>query len=260
MLHGKKIAFCTYVSDELYNSIGAAKLVKSAEYFHPDIPMFAFGNAEIEEIKAQYGVDFGLLHPFFIHRVMKQGYDVVIHLDADSMLAGPLHELFNALDKYEIVCVRNNNDWDRAGSDNPITYQNIPFDQYVNGGLVATHNEGFIKYWMECNQRFGKDLPFMEQDVLNQILQCFRYFDSYLSNYIVDNKDSGVYYGVSSLFGGQSHWDSWKQIALDEQKQLILNGKVVKILHHAGGFRPEKLDFNMFSPEVAEHLLTIISS
>lgn len=261
-MNKEKIAFCTYVSDEYYHSLGAHKLVKSAAYFHPEIPMFAFGTGEINEISKTYDVDFGLLHPFFIDRLLNK-YERVVYFDADGMLVGPITEIFEALDKHDIVCVRNNNDQDRAGMNEPITWKGVPVDQYVNGGLIATRNPVFINNWMHCNREYGHALPFKEQDVLNIILKKHRKYAQEMQKpelipYIVDHKNAGVYYGVSCLSGEGSHWDSWKQIELVND-ELILNGKTVKVLHHAGGFKAEKLDFNLFSAAVAERLNIIIS-
>src|SRR6185436_1021277 len=240
----RKIAFCTYVSDEFYHSIGCDRLVKSAAYFYPNIPMFVFNSERIEN----FHVRWGLLHPFVINEVLKDGYDFVVYFDADSIIAGPLDELFGVED-FDVIGVRNNNDYGKAGADAPILQDGSSVDEYMNCGLIATGNKKFIRYWMYSNLMYGYLLPFMEQTVFNVIKKNYR-------TVIIDPIESNVYYGVSGLFGEKTHWDSWKEIKV-EGGELILNDKKVKVLHHAGGFCADKLQLWRFNKETRERLIEI---
>ena len=241
-----KIAFCTYISDCYFHSIGAAKLLASLRYFHPNIPIICYGDTAIKE----EGMDFGLLHPFMINRVMEQGYDAVIYFDADSIVTGSLDELLLALENsYDIICVRNNNDQDKAGMDEPIGQEGAGTEHYVNAGLIAVKNKNFLKEWMEDNKKYGAWLPFKEQTVLNTIKGKYK-------SLIIDNKDTNVYYGVSCLSGTESHWDSWKEIHV-MNGDLMLNYKKIKVLHHAGGKKEDKLGFYMFNDETRKRLIEI---
>lgn len=239
-------AFCTYVSDKYYLSMGADKLVNSAKFFHPDIPFFVYKDGEINDT----GVEFGLMHPLIMCLLIDR-YERVIYFDADSIISGSLDELLSATD-YDVVCVRNNNDYNMAGMDEPITEGKEPH-KYLNAGLVATTSKRFLNEWKEKNLSDGAVLPFMEQSVLNSIIGDFGDFN-YL---IIDGNGTNVYYGVSAQSGIKSHWDSWKEITIDEFGNLILNDKKVKVLHHGGGFNPNKLDLNMFNEQTKLRLLTI---
>lgn len=237
--------FCTYVSDEYYHSIGADKLVKSAQYFHPEIPMKVFGTEEINK----FGVDFGLLHPFIIGSLMDE-YERVIYLDADSIITGKLDELLD-IKVYDVIGVRNNNDDCKAGMDEPLTQPQIGVWRYMNAGLVCTTNKDFVSDWKKYNMIFGPMLPHKEQNIYNGISLNYK-------TAIVDTRKSDVYYGVSALSGEKTHWDNWKEIQVIED-ELWLNEKRIKVIHHAGGFKEDKLGFYMFNEQTRKRLITITS-
>ena len=238
-------AFCSYVSDEYYHSFGADKLVASAKYFYPEIPFFVFGTKEIEG----YGLPVESLHPNMIGKLIND-YECVVYFDADSIIVGPLDELFEEISNYDVVCVRNNNDFGKAGKDEALSQQNRNIDIYVNAGLVATKSKRFVRDWIENNRLYAELVPFGSQSVLNTIIDRYKWS-------LVDHKDKPVYYGVSSLHGEQSHWESWKKIEV-VGADLFLNDKKVKVLHHAGGFMPHKLGLYMFSDETRERIIQII--
>ncbi len=119
---------------------------------------------------------------------------------------------------------------------------------------MATNSKEFLENWMDCNALFGDMCPFVEQSVLNAISQRTKTF-------IVDRKEADVYYGVSGLYGngdeGETHWDSWKEI-IAVHGELYLDGKKVKVIHHAGGQSDYKLGFHMFSDQARKRLVEII--
>lgn len=242
-----KVAFCTNISDEYYHSMGADKLIKSAKYFHPEIPFFCYGTTDVERI----GVGLPIIMPFIINELIRR-YDAVVRFDADSIITGPLTELLEALEKYEVVGVRNNNDFHKAGMDEPLGQPGAGTEHYMNAGLVGTTSKAFIEEWMSVNKMFGTMLPFGEQSVLNGIAQKYKTF-------IVDHFDSGVYYGVGGLYGEDTHWDSWKDISVGWQADnpLFLKDKQIKVLHHGGGFHENKLGFYMFNEQTRKRLIEI---
>jgi len=249
-----KTLFVTHVSDDWYESVGASKLVASAKYFHPEIPFYVFGTKEIEELfKIHPNVNWNTLQPFTTIHGLNE-FDMVVHFDADSMIVGKLDELLDEDNlKYDVIGVRNNNDYNQAGKDGAITQESIPIQKYLNAGLVGCTNKIFLKQWCDWNIRLANNLPFQEQSMLNDLV-----FNSPHKLKILDPKESNVHYGISGLFGTETHWDSWLEISLNENKELILRNKTVKVLHHAGGHQKNKLDFNMFSKEVGERLYEII--
>jgi len=231
--------------------MGCAKLVASAKYFHPEIPMVVLGTQHMEDLQ----IPLGQMHPVAIKAVMEHwGYSTVIYIDADSIICGKLTELFDAIEAgiYEFIGVRNNNDFDKAGCEAPIAQYGAPIPQYLNAGLVATGEPYFIKDWIRANKEYANIVPFQEQSVLNNIAENYNYR-------ILDPKESNVYYGVSGLYGTETHWDSWKEIEVVDGA-LMLNGKTVKVLHHAGGKKENKLDFDMFSEAAKARLIEITST
>jgi hypothetical protein len=163
-----------------------------------------------------------------------------------------MDELFAALDdSYSVVCVRNNNDFGKAGIGEPLSQPGHCVNPYVNAGLVAAKHHGFMSDWFFNTWSFSQILPFGSQTVLNGVL------GGYLVK-ILDPIEAPVYYGVSALSGTETHWDSWKEITVVDG-DLMLNNKKVKVLHHGGGFKAEKLGFEMFSEEVRKRLEEIIA-
>lgn len=248
-----KVAFCTHVSDDWYYSIGAHKLTKSIQHFHPEIDFYCFGDKQLNELFSIHtNINWNTVHPFVSYQLIDQ-YDMVVHFDADSMVVGKLDELLDESNlNFDIIGVRNNNDFNKAGKDNPITNPGLDIQKYLNAGLVAVTNKLFLEDWMERNISYGNNMPFQEQTVLNEISLNWKVK-------IIDPIDSKVYYGISNLFGDITHWDSWMDIQLIEN-DLILNNKKVKILHHAGGSVAAKLDFNLFNNKVKQYLTQIYES
>jgi hypothetical protein len=254
-----KTCFVTHVSDDWYDSVGASKLVASARYFHPEIPFFVYGTQEINQLfQIHPNVNWNTLQPFTTLPAFENEegivFDMVVHFDADSMIVGKLDELLSEDNlKYDVIGVRNNNDFDKAGKDGAITQERIPIQEYINAGLVGCTSKKFLQTWTIKNISEGNNQPFQEQSVLNSIIGEYNY-----KLKILDPKESNVHYGISGLFGTNTHWDSWKEISLNGNKELILRNKFVKVLHHVGGHQKNKLDFNIFSQEVAERLYEII--
>jgi hypothetical protein len=244
MSNKKTIAFCTNISDEYMHSMGAYNLQKSARYFHPDIPFYMYKTKDIEALN----IPLPIAMPFVISKLMDE-YEMVIRIDADSLIVGPLDEILNAKG-YDVIGVRNNNDFGKAGVDDAIAQFNVGIFQYLNAGLVATTSREFVDEWMDANLSFGTMLPFGEQTVLNAIKRKY-------NTLIVDGLGTNVYYGVSGLYGSTTHWDSWKDI-LVEDTALKLRGKTIKVLHHAGGFKEHKLGLYMFSSQARERIEEII--
>jgi lipopolysaccharide biosynthesis glycosyltransferase len=241
------------VSDNWYYSVGAHKLSQSLKYFHPEIDFYCFGDKQLNELfEIHPNVNWNTVHPFVSYQLIDK-YDMVVHFDADSMIVGKLDELVNESNlEFDIIGVRNNNDFNKAGKDNPITNPGLDTQKYLNAGLVAITSKTFIEQWMLNNIEFGNQMPFQEQTVLNYMSNDFK-------TKIIDPIESNVYYGISNLYGNHTHWDSWMDIQLIEN-ELILNNKKVKVLHHGGGHGAIKLDFNLFNKETKQYLEKIYES
>jgi hypothetical protein len=245
------ICFVTNVYDAQYYSLGANRLIASAKYFHPEIPFFILGT---EWIETKGGGMNGAWFPKSLLEYLDK-YGWVVHFDADCIITGALTELMEAIvsDKYDVITVRNNNDEGKAASGPAITQPGIDIMDYANTGLVATRSIQFAEEWDRHNAMYADMVPFSEQSTFNALRKYFK-------SLIIDPAEGNVYYGVSGLYGNggenQSHWDSWKRIEV-EAGQLLLNNKVIKIVHHAGGYKEYKLGLHMFSEDARKRIIEI---
>jgi hypothetical protein len=64
-----------------------------------------------------------------------EDYDMVIHIDADSFCIGSLDKVINS--KAELIGVRNNNFFGKAGSSNPCVSPFYP--PYGDGGTIGVN-------------------------------------------------------------------------------------------------------------------------
>jgi hypothetical protein len=246
-----KIAFTTYVSDEKIVYFGALKLMVSFYKFHPDIPLFVFTNKEINHECSKYkNINWYYMNPVICKKVAEK-FDLVVHLDADTIITDRLTEVLDG--DYEVATVRNNNDFHRAGAMPPLTLNNrIDPLIYANCGLVASRRKDFWDQWIEYNYQYFNKFELHEQDVMNLLLSEGKYQVK-----LLDPIDKPLYYGISNSYGFNNPWESWKEIEIINNK-LYLNGKLIKALHNAGGSWSEKLNIDkMFLPEVAKHIKKI---
>ena len=250
------IAFCTHCSDDWFEDGGCSKLIRTAKYFHPDIPFYVFGNYELNLLNNKYG---GCLHwcnlnPVISLEVAKL-HKKVIHFDADSIVLGRLDELLEF--KEDVAVIRNNNDFDTASkfSDDAVTYNNSPPELYVNAGLIGSNNTSFWLEWIRQNNLYERTTLHNEQRVLNKIVQENLFSTTYL-----DSKDKKVHYGISSLYGENGYWESAKDIILKGEK-FFLKDKQIKVWHQAGGSQYfPKLNLNQFfTKEVVQEIEFIMS-
>lgn len=251
-----KAIFCTLATGSYYEQGGTANLIKSTKHFHPDIPFKVYGDKEMEEILSNYQkiieeasyslpeeirpskpyppLEMGFYHAFLGMELCKE-YDLVIYIDCDSLIVAPLTEVFDQ--EYDIAGVRNIADNGKAG------YFEAKVDgldplKYINGGFTASRHKDFWSHWILLNLKL-KDCAYLaEQYTLNILFHSGIY-----NTLLLDPPDSGLYYGIASAYGEKTHWDSWQRIVI-EDNYLKLDGKVIKILHEAGGIHLPKMDLD----------------
>lgn len=228
------------------------RLEKTAKHFHPEIPFVAYRNKDVDRIKQKYPFLkwFTMMSPFGLE--LSEQYDLVVHIDADSLITGRMTELLEG--DYEIAGVRNQNDLGKAGAHPPITKNLASLYEFINAGLVASRSKEFWKDWFEINKNSVPNIYNDENDTLNVIFHNKKY-----KTKILDAKDiTNVFYGIANAYGEHSHWESWKKICVIND-QLFLDGKVVKVLHQAGGPNSNKMDINnLFNSDVAQFIQSII--
>lgn len=251
----KKILISTWCTDDYSDFLGVDKLINSIKYFHPDVDCVVF-NTEmsnkvyekclwIEPKKNKWMTPPSCL-PFI------EDYDMIIHMDADSTVTGPMDEFFNS--KADLVSSRCYNSYNLAQSWPPTELPHyypfgngeiIPIQQYVCGGLIGSNNKEFWKYWNEVNYYFSDKTEqcLDEQWTLNLIFHSDRY-----TSEIVDPIGSNLSYGINNGWGPEyDPWQSWRQIYVKNNGLYLddpLTGEVlnIKILHQAGGALAYKLN------------------
>lgn len=242
----KKILISTWCTDDYAELLGVEKLSNSIKHFHPEVEHVIFNSEMTEKVYAEYSwmKPIWMMAPTCIPFV--DDYDMVIHLDADAVVAGPLDELFNS--DADVIGVRNNNSLNQAGAHGGITIPHIPpfgngnpipMQGFLNAGLVAANRKEFWYDWHKVNDYAAHNKSYGfgdENDTLNQLFYC----DKYKSE-VIDPIGSKVSYGLSNVWGtGDNHWESWSQIYVKDDR-LYLNDPFteepmcIKVLHQAGG-------------------------
>lgn len=221
------VIFYSIVSDNYYETVGIKGLLNSFKKFHPDIPFKVFRQAEIDRVWSENSwINWDLAKATFGKKIAND-YKLVVCMDADQLITGKLTELFEA--NVDLISVMNNNSFDLKA-----IRPNVPWQCYVNAGLIGSTKKDFWSIWETECKRYGLTVGFREQDVLNDLFWNGKY-----SYRILDALDQNVYYGTSSR-------GSWDKMTMEGDK-VMLNGKQVKILHEAGGHSLPKMDFENWS-------------
>ena len=247
----KKIAVTTWVTDDYVDYIGLNELKRSFKHFHPDIDFFVFDTKMTNEAKEKdpWLNNVWMMPPSCLPFV--EDYDMVVHIDGDCVVTGPMTELFES--EEDVIGVRNNNSLGKASCHTGITImhippygdgQYIPVQNFINAGLIASNNKQFWYEWHDLNRqakRFKDEVnPYAhgigdEQDTLNQIFHSNRY-----TSKIIDAMGTGLSYGLCNTWGENSHWESWSQIYLKDEALYLDDPKTgdpmcIKVMHQAGG-------------------------
>ena len=254
----KKVAISTWCTDDYVDLIGLDKLHNSIKHFHPEIDHVIVDSKMTKEIENEipWMKNIWMMAPSCLP--LADDYDMVIHLDGDAVVTGPLDEMINST--AEIIGVRNNNSLNQAGAHNGITIRHmepfgngsdIPLQGFINAGMIAAQGKDFWEDWHDVNSQVadvtnkGYYNPGWgdENDTLNQIFHSDKY-----NSEVIDPIGSGVSYGLSNVWGtGNNHWESWSQIYVKDDR-LYLNDMIkegwnmvqgdpmcIKVLHQAGG-------------------------
>lgn len=242
----KKILISTWCTDDYAELLGVEKLVNSIKYFHPEVDHVIFNTEMTNNVYSQYPwmKPIWMMAPTCLPYV--EDYDMVIHLDADAVVVGPMDELFDS--SADIIGVRNNNSLNKAGAHNGITIPHlppfgngnpIPMQGFLNAGLVAANRKEFWYDWHNVNYQADHNKTYGfgdENDTLNQIFHWEKY-----ESEVIDPIGSKVSYGISNVWGtGNNHWESWSQIYVKDDRLYLDDPATgepmyIKVLHQAGG-------------------------
>lgn len=256
----KKILVSTWCTDDYSELLGVEKLANSIKYFHPEVDHVIFDTKMTEQIHTEMP----WMKPIWMMAAtclpFVEEYDMVVHLDADAVVTGPMTEFFES--EEDIIGVRNNNSLDKAsGHDFGITIthlppfgngQQIPIQNFINAGMIGANSRQFWYDWHNLNieaARIKTEVnPYAhgigdEQDTLNQIFNSDMY-----NTKIVDAMGSNVSYGISNHWGkNDNHWESWSQIYVKDDRLYLDDPKTgkpmcIKVMHQAGGHAAAQLN------------------
>jgi hypothetical protein len=208
----------------------AERCKKSWDYFHPDIPMHL---VRLEDWKqyinelymapkyGAYNMTFGLFYA--IQKMMVEDYDLLIHIDADTVITGRCDEMFTE-------------DYDIAVSENEA------YKDYYNAGVWASRDLDFIKDFFYVHIVS----PLWDNQLFMSLINCIK---SRKRIKVLDCEGSGVWYNERSR-------EYWNRLRIEDDK-LYTPDRQIKILHWAGGpGQPleNRMSCSLFSDEVKRWL------
>lgn len=250
----KKPVFVFTIADD-NNLEYAHMLEKSFKKFHPLVPFHIVTGDELaKHIKADQKF-FYRATPIIAARYIKE-YDLVLKIDADSIVTGSLDYVFNTKD-YDIGTVMN---WNRI---DPQKYGFVqgwgisPMD-YFNCGFVAMRSEVFVKHWETvCLEPRFNNFQYGEQDLLNIL--------AYYGMYNVRCFDHGD--GPAKYFAwhGLVSKGEWIKAKVVNNEIIVPKGEgntpfppkdvVLKVIHWAGGKDGKKMTYRTaFKEDVIKRL------
>lgn len=202
-LNASRVAAFTIADDDLTQRL-ARRVRASFAKFHPEVPFYIYNPADealiLDEVRESACACKAFeIRPRLCERLLRD-YDCVIYLDADTVVCDRLDEFLRQ-------------DYDVAGS------LNLGDERYLNAGVSAITSREFCDEWTDLMYKpnGGKS----NQVHFNNLAFSGRYRLK-----IVDESD--VYYNERS----RPHW---KTLSVGEDGKFYCNGRLVKVLHWAGG-------------------------
>ena len=288
----KKIAVSTWCTDDYAVYLRPDRLEKCINHFHPEIDFHVFGTKDTENVTKEHpwlGADNVKFSDWMMVATclpLVEDYDMVIHMDADCFCLGSLDRVIES--DAELIGVRNNNFFGKAGSAQPCTspfYEpygsgQIGVNDFINAGFVASNDKQFWYEWRDFNKFVAeqsnaktfdyKPWPLIrnEQDTWNHI---FHAEDKYTSE-IVDREGSGVTYGIINQWGTTDHCESWENLYIKDESVYIdhpTTGEALRtsILHAAGVGTMQTIKeygdqynwlYGIIKPEVKDYIQSIL--
>jgi len=197
-------------------------MINSFKRFHPDIDLIVFRQDVIDKVFKEKGVNFYNAKPTFA-KLLTDKYDLVINIDADSVVLGRLEAILGQ--DYEIGGVMNLNDYENR------TIENVNEEMFLNAGLIASRNKDFWDIWEEKNKEAMK-YTCKENDILNLIWYNDPKVKKMKKKIFDKQKD---YYGCKSLNREREFYV--------ELGKVMCRGEQVFIYHHAKGGVLPKLEY-----------------
>jgi hypothetical protein len=230
------------IADE--RNLPLAKLLENSfKHFHPNVEFKVYGPEELKQFKDIPNF-FYLATPLIAKELIKE-YELVVKIDADSVITGPLDDVFNDT-SYDLGVVLNNNRLEPL-----VKCFNIPPQIYANCGFVAMRSREAINHWWGlCNKFFFNDFQYREQDILNIMIVY--------GNYNVLCFDAGdKWYGLCS----KSEWPRFEihsgKLVCPSDSNYNPTQKTVCCIHAASGNQQKWNWEKQFKSEVVNYLKEI---
>lgn len=225
----------------------AQKMIRSLHKFHPTLTVTTYSAEDVGD-----PANFYRATPMFARELIKR-YDLVIKLDADQIITGPLDHVFEA--DYDMGGVLNfsRSDVKKYGV---VTAVDIAPQAYFNCGFVAMKSARFIDHWWAlCNSYHFNNFQYREQDLMNILIhfgdykiKCFDHFEP----------ETGY-----SAWHGLLSKGEWHRMEMRDGKLILPKGEdkypdrdvAIKVMHWAGGPTEQKLHYRtLCSEEVINYL------
>jgi len=216
----KKVCFVP-VDDKHFYPEGTHLMINSFRRFHPDIDLVVFRQDIVDKLFPEKGIDWYNAKPF-LAELLFNDYDLVVNIDADTLILGRLTEVFDKVD-YDIAMPWNFNDYENA------SFENITEKMYLQAGLVASTKKDFWLKWQEMNKDARK-YKRRENDIVNLVI--YNEMPELRLKILDREKD---YYGCKSL--GRE-----PEFYINENGETMCRREQVLAYHFARGGVFPKLD------------------
>ncbi|HAP01073.1 MAG TPA: hypothetical protein DCQ93_04020 [Bacteroidetes bacterium] len=245
-----KTIFYTIIGASHYAGCRTDEMIYTFKKFHPDIELRVFGQADIDRVfatdprlnfynsKATFALEVYKEH----EKLFRGDYEIernellVVNIDADHLIFDRLDSILAA--DYDVACPANCNAMENSRlltrSESSLigtrAHENelFSFNEYIQGGLVASTNYDFWKHYEYASLNFSHKFGLMENDVLNIVCKMFPYKFKYLEgHYLSESPDFTAYYGCASL--------GRERNATVNKGKVYLQGKPIKLYHYARG-------------------------
>lgn len=246
-----KKAFFT-IADK--NNLKYYELMKnSLRKFDKDTPLILIDEEKIKQL--------GDPHFFYrstpiITKALFKDYDVICHIDADSIVTGNLDHVWEG--EFDAAVVRNSNP--REDKAYPIRLLDVHPYSYANNGFNVFKSKIFVEHWLKlCMSEHFLNFQYREQDLLN--IMIFYMGENFGGPYKIKFLDDG------DSFHGLASKGYWPNIILRDNELFLppVEGypdkeKRIKVIHWAGG-NVGKMNYRLhFSDEVCRYLDRLVKS
>lgn len=224
----------------------------SLKKFHPDIPLILY-NAEKVKKYSDIDKSWSYRATPSIMNELKDEYDLIIQVNADQIITGPLDYVLEGNYDMGVVYNWNRVDPKRYGS---VSVLDIPSYYYYNLGFIAVRSKRLIKNWKKLAYSYHfMNYRYREQDLLN----IMAYYGDYKVR-CFDEYDPKTKY---SAWHGLRSKGEWHKCIMRDGKMILpasIEGyperdKEIKILHWAAGSDGIKMNYRTyFSKECITYL------